>query len=472
MFDAAYAEYQRALLQANLIDVDDMIVLALKLLREHPDVAQFYQALYSGGVSYDEFQDTSWPQYELLRHLAPNDPQAMLTVTGDPGQLIFSFRAAVGLEGFVQLQRDFPGTRVMHLNRNRRSSGNIVTLSGCFADVAERQEPTCPAGAPVALLCAASEHDEVKVITEQIEQATRSGFRYGECAILCRTREPLQSFATALLNAGLPYTVVGSGTFWEQTEVRYVLACLTLSQGDDDSHLRQLAGSAFRGLPRALQQRLKGDAPELTLLHLLDASHMAGALPDDQHCLDRFRNWLAALRECKALPPAQVIAFILAEDGAGYGHHLGSLPDGAQRIARLGDLQRLAQSHSTIGEFLDEVAMMSGQDPLSNNGREHIQIMSLHDAKGLEFDAVFLAGVENGLIPHRSALATQSKAALEEELRLFRVGITRARQVLVMTYCRTRNGKPVDSSQFLRLYELPRHLFSKAVDWTTAKEMA
>ena len=230
--DRAYAEYQHLLLSANLIDVDDMIVLALKLLREHPDVAQFYQALYSGGVSYDEFQDTSWPQYELLRYLV--HPQAMLTVTGDPGQLIFSFRAAVGLEGFVQLQRDFPDTRAIHLNRNRRSSGNIVTLSGCFADMAERQEPTCPAGAPVVLLCAASEHDEVNIITQHIEQATRSGFRYGECAILCRTREPLQSFATALLNAGLPYTVVGSGTFWEQPEVRYGLACLRLSQGDDD----------------------------------------------------------------------------------------------------------------------------------------------------------------------------------------------------------------------------------------------
>ena len=109
---------------------------------------------------------------------------------------------------------------------------------------------------------------------------------------------------------------------------------------------------------------------------------------------------------------------------------------------------------------------MSGQDPLSNNGREHIQIMSLHDAKGLEFDTVFLTGVENGLIPHRATMG--SKAALEEELRLFRVGITRARQVLVMTYCRTRNGRPVDSSQFLRLRELPRRLFARSVDWGMA----
>ena len=462
--DLAYAEHQRLLLSANLIDVDDMILLALKLLREHPEVAQFYQSLYNGGLSYDEFQDTSWLQYELLRRLVPSGPDAMLTVTGDVGQLIYSFRSAVGLEGFAQLQRDFPTIRVMHLRRNRRSSGNIVELGSCFADEADRQEAACSAGAPVALLCAASEHGEVAVITQQIEQATRSGFRYGECAILCRTREPLQAFATALLNAGLPYTVVGSGTFWEQTEVRCVLACLTLSLGDDDHALRQLAASPWRGLPRPLQQIVKGDAPELTMLCVLSGIELA---TEDQRTLDGFRNWLAALGECRSLPPAQVIDFILADDGAGYRRHLQTAPDGAARTERVSNLHRLASEHTSIGTFLDEVAMMSGQDPLSNLGREHVQIMSLHDAKGLEFDAVFLAGVENGLIPHRAAQS--SKAALEEELRLFRVGITRARQVLVMTYCRTRNGSPVDSSQFLRLRELPRRLFARSVDWSNAR---
>jgi DNA helicase-2/ATP-dependent DNA helicase PcrA len=306
------------------------------------------------------------------------------------------------------------------------------------------------------------------VIAGEVAQAVTCGFvRYDECAVLCRTNAQIPLIERALLDASVPYTVVGRGTFFERSEIRHLLPYLRLSQdcmGDNDA-LRHIVNTPARGLGPAEQSVLKGDAPELIIEHLLDRERVQALDTQGRTGVTALLNVLQALESRRDEPPLALIEFVLSDAGVGYRRHLQTKLDGCDRIEAVRELSRIAKSFASVGTFLDEMDVMSGQDPLSAVGHERLSVMTLHDAKGLEFRLVFLAGMEEGRLPHYYDQG--SRRGLEEERRLCYVGFSRAIDALCLTFARTRNGRETQPSRFLQ--GLPNAVISRqALPWAAA----
>jgi DNA helicase-2/ATP-dependent DNA helicase PcrA len=468
---ACYAVYQSRLKVAGAVDFGDLILQPLRLL-DRPQALDFYQVRWQH-ILVDEFQDTSRPQYEILRRLAGG--RAQLTVIGDACQSVYGFRGAMGGEGFERFRRDFAGAKAIFLPHNFRSSANIVALGDALlSDLKPRQQAVKPGGLPVVLLRVASEHEEAATVAGELARAVRSGFtRYDECAVLCRTNAQIALLEHALLHANVPYHVVGQGAFFDHAEIRQVLSYLSLTQGSahppalcDDHALRAIVNVPPRGLGRAEIETLKGDAPELTAEHLLDSERVATLGSRAQAGVRSLLNALGRLEDLRDAPPSTVIDFVLADDGIGLHAYLARSHDAAHRLDRVRELWRMAASFERVTDFLDEVDVMSGQDPLTMRGREQVQVMTLHQAKGLEFRLVFLAGLEEGCLPHY--YDQDSRRGLEEERRLCYVGFTRATDALCMTYVRTRGGKVATPSRFLQ--GLPAAIISRRLPAWNPKE--
>ena len=469
-----YATYQRALVSANAVDFDDLILQPLMLLRTQPDALDFYRDCWQH-VLVDEFQDVSGAQYEIVARLSAGHGQ--LTVIGDANQSVYGFRGAMGGEGFERFRRDFPSAAVAHLPHNFRSSANIVAVSTAVLGGQARQVAVKCAGLPVVLLRAGSEHEEATVIAQEIVRASACGFApYEACAVLCRTNAQIPPIEQALLAARVPYIVIGRerGTFFDHAEVRHLLAYLTLSQDSlgDSYALRQIVNVPPRGLSSQAQRLLQGDAPELTVEHLMDSDHVAQLDDPARSGVRSLLDALYQLEQRRDLPPADLVDFILADDGitddgatVGYGRYLTNRPDASDRHWRIKELRRMAHRFASVRDFLDEVDVMSGQDPLSSTGRDRVSVLTLHDAKGLEFRLVFLAGVEEGRLPH--SYGQESRRGLEEERRLCYVGFSRATDALCLTFARTRDGRAVAPSRFLQ--GLPSALITRAAPaWAPA----
>lgn len=455
---AAMAAYQRLLKERNVVDFDDMILQPQLLLRD-PQALRFYQDRWTH-VLVDEFQDTSAAQYDIIRQIAAG--HGNLTVIGDPCQSIYRFRGAMGAEGFNRFLADFPAAKTVYLPDNFRSAREIVRVGDALMDGLKPPQRAARSGGVVALARAGSEHDEAAAIAAEIERAVATGYaRHSEIAVLCRTNAQFAPIERALMRAGLPYRIVGQGTFFERREIRDILSYVTLSQDwmGDPLALRRIVNVPARGLGPAALNALRGDDPELTIEHLLDGERVAALPAAAQAGVRRLLDDLRTLADVGDRPPAEIIERVMApraEGGLGYRDHLLAAPgDGggpdekaAQRVERVRALWRIARRYKAAPEFLDDIDVMSGQDPLSMASQERVQVMTLHDAKGLEFPVVFLAGCEESLLPHW--FSQDSQTGLDEERRLCYVGFTRAQRALVISYARARGGKPTAPSRFLR----------------------
>jgi superfamily I DNA/RNA helicase len=443
----AYAEYQSRLKQAGLADFDDLIAQPLTLLTQSPEARHYYESRWIH-ILADEIQDVNEAQYALLCALAAQ--QRNLTLAGDDLQSIYAFRGALGREVFDRFKRDFPEAHEAHLPHNFRSNANIVRIGDALlGTLRPGQETMRPNGCPVFLLPANSEHQEAERIVHEITDAVSTGFvRHDECAVLCRTWAQVDLAEKMLLKHKVPCSVVGRGHFFEQPEIKFLLACLHLSQdvmGDSISLLAFLDGPPC--LPKPLRKTLMGDAPELLAEHLFDEAHISNLTERDCEVVIAIQHTLNILGEAKICAPADLLGFVLQEGGLNYSQYLRALPNGATRLERANELRRLAQSFGSIADFLDEMDALSGQDPLALLGCDRVRLLTLHAAKGLEFRLVFFIGVEEGLIPHHSATSARS---LKEELRLVYVGLTRATEVLCLSFARMRDGKARLASPWLR----------------------
>lgn len=322
-------------------------------------------------------------------------------------------------------------------------------------------------GLPICLLRTSSEHEEANLVARELSRAVTSGFvSYDKCAVLCRTNAQVNHIENALLDANVPYTVVGRGNFFDQMAIRHMLAYLSLSQDvlGDDFALREIINAPTRQLGQAEQHILLGNDPELTMSHLLDPDCVGELSQVAQASIQRLLDDLNTLSKYQHKTPADTIQFILSDVGLGYQRWLKTKPDADQRLEHVQALLRMAQAHDTITAFLDEIDVMSGQDPLSSAGHERVQLLTLHDSKGLEYKLVFLIGLEEHVLPHHHS--QDSRRTLEEERRLCYVGFTRATDALCMSYARTRNGRSTSPSRFLQ--GLPAHLFSRQpLVWAT-----
>jgi DNA helicase-2/ATP-dependent DNA helicase PcrA len=456
--------YRRALDAAHALDFDDLLLRAAALLRDDETVRERYRRHFRY-VLVDEYQDTNRTQYELIRLLV--SPGGNLTVVGDEDQSIYAWRGA-DIGNILDFERDFPGARVLRLEENYRSSQAILDTASRLVERNERRKGKTlravkDGGEPVGLHVAGDEYQEAAWVVEHI--AARRGS--ARAAILYRMNSQSRLFEEALTRLRIPYVVVGGVGFYARKEVKDLLAYLRLLVNPRDAvALRRILNVPARGIGSRTEAELERIA-EARGLSLWDA---LGAVVDDALLparatlpLGRFRETMTALRleaEQQSLDIQQLLSRILEVTGYSAALAQDDSAESQDRLENLAELLSAAADYQSQDEapslagFLDRVSLLSDVDMAP--GDQPVALMTLHSAKGLEFDSVFLVGLEEGLVPHsRSA---QSQDELEEERRLCYVGMTRAMDRLALTWARTRQvfGQRRVSQPSRFLEEIPR----------------
>jgi DNA helicase-2/ATP-dependent DNA helicase PcrA len=453
--------YGRNLVTAHALDFDDLLLRAVELLGQAA-VRERYRRRFRY-VLVDEYQDTNRAQYDLIQHLV--SPGGNVTVVGDEDQSIYSWRGA-DIRNILDFERDFPGARVLRLEENYRSSQAILdTASGLVAHNLNRKGKTLRAvkdgGEAVRLHVAADEFEEAAWIVDRIA-ALRGRSR---AAILYRMNAQSRLFEEALRRVSLPYLVVGGLGFYERKEVKDVLAYLRLVlQPRDGVALRRILNVPPRGIGERTAEAIERLAVErgVTAFEALQALADEALIPARAtQPLLRFREMLEALRtEATSCSVKGLLERIVALSGYGAALAQEDSQESEDRLANLAELLSAAADYEarepapSAAGFLDSVSLLADADQVRDDAP--VILMTLHAAKGLEFDAVFLAGLEEGLSPHSRSLA--SEAGLEEERRLCYVGMTRAKDALHLTWARSRmvfgQRRLAEPSRFL--VEIPR----------------
>jgi DNA helicase-2/ATP-dependent DNA helicase PcrA len=440
----ASENYQRALESAAAVDFDDLLLRGVELL-ECSHRAQAYAARRFRHVLVDEYQDTNRVQYRLLRLLAPH---GNLFVVGDEDQSIYNFRGA-DLRNILDFERDFPGARVVKLEVNYRSTAAILrAASGVIGHNVERKGKTLvaslPEGERIHLHEADDERHEAVHACGIIERLRRES-KEARVAVLLRTHAQTRAFEEELVRRNVPHQVLGGLRFYERREIKDALAYLRLlhHRGDDASFLRAV-NVPSRGVGAATQALLSERA-KVRRVSLWEASE---ALLEGDEIPGRARLGLNAFRELigrltprvDSQKPSKALGELLRESGLLTALEAEGEAAARERRENLDQLVASALEYEesdrdpSIAGFLDRVSLLTDADTLDTPAP--CLLMTIHAAKGLEFDAVFLAGLEEGLFPH--VRAAGSKHALEEERRLFYVGLTRARRQLFLSFARAR----------------------------------
>jgi len=437
-----YKAYQDRLLTLNACDFGDLLLHGLTLLRDNPDLLADYQRRFRA-ILVDEYQDTNIAQYLWLRLLAQEHRN--ITCVGDDDQSIYSWRGAeVG--NILRFEQDFPGARIIRLERNYRSTGHILAAaSGLIARNRARHGKTLwtegETGLPVRIAGLWDDAEEARFVGEEIEAWQRQGGSLAETAVLVRAGFQTRSFEERFIQMGLPYRVVGGPRFYERREIRDAIAYLRLiHQPADDLAFERIANVPKRGLGETSMKQLHAFARRAEL-PLLEA---ARSLVQTEELATRTRNALQAFidavdrwrRELEERPPRELVETVLEEAGYTEMWRLDKSPDAPGRLDNLKELVKAVEEFPSIPAFLEHVSLV--MDTASDPETEMVSVMTLHGAKGLEFDHVFLAGWEEGLFPNQRALDEGGAKALEEERRLAYVGMTRARQKLTISFAASR----------------------------------
>ncbi len=445
-----YPAYERALQQANALDFDDLLLKPIELFEQHEDVLEKYQRRWQY-VHIDEYQDTNQAQYVLARTLSGRHKN--LCVVGDDAQSIYAFRGA-DITNILNFDNDYPDATTIRLERNYRSTENIIRLADSIIeendDQIEKSLWTDNAeGEYVALMEALSEKDEAQKIERRVRDLhLRDGMEYGDFAVLYRTNAQSRAIEEALRKENVPYRVIGGTSFYERKEIKDVLAYLKLLVNPNDTaSLQRVINYPTRGIGDKTQKRLQRYAQQqgLSLWQAVERVEEIETLGTRaERAVGKFRRLIArcASKAGTGSVPADELARDLIQD-AGLLSELRK-EHTRENLQRWENVQELISAlaeyvesteDATISTFLQEVALMTGQDE-AEGGDDKVTLMTLHAAKGTEFPVVFVAGLEEGLFPLEKA--TQEKAELEEERRLFYVGVTRAEERLYLSWARSR----------------------------------
>jgi DNA helicase-2/ATP-dependent DNA helicase PcrA len=434
--------YQETLRQAQAVDFDDLLLRAVDLLAGHEDVREAYRRRFRY-VMVDEYQDTNRAQYELIRHLV--GPQGNVTVVGDEDQSIYSWRGA-DIQNILDFEHDFPGAQVLRLEQNYRSSQAILdTASALVAHNQQRKGKTLVAvktgGDPVRLHMAGDEYQEAAWVVTRLAAARREG----RAAILFRMNAQSRLLEEALMRQGLPYQVLGGVGFYERKEVKDLLAYLRLVKNPRDPvAFRRDLNVPPRGIGSKSLEEIDRVAAErgLPLWDALAAVDGEALLPARAtQPLRRFREMLERLQgEAEGLGVKDLMSRVLEATGYSAALAQDDSQESQDRLENLAELLSAAADYEARDEapslagFLDGVSLLSEADQVKDDAP--VVLMTLHSAKGLEFDHVFLVGLEEGIAPHSRSL--QRSEAIEEERRLLYVGMTRARQRLHLSWAQSR----------------------------------
>jgi DNA helicase II / ATP-dependent DNA helicase PcrA len=461
--DRIAGRYQELLKAANALDFDDLLLMTVRLLSEVESVRAAYRERFRY-LLVDEYQDTNRAQYTLIRQLVGSEGN--VTVVGDEDQSIYSWRGA-DIQNILDFEADFPGARVLRLEDNYRSTQPILdAASGLVAHNRMRKGKTLRAvttsGEPVRLHQTGDEFQEAAWVVEQIAALRRSQSRV---AVLFRMNAQSRLLEEGLLRGGVPYLVLGGVGFYERKEVKDVLAYLRLLLNlNDGVALRRILNVPARGIGARTVSELERLAGErgLSLWRALSECVDEARLPARATLpLERFRTLVDGLREeLLRLPIGRLIQRVLEVTGYSAALAQEDTQESQDRLDNLAELLSAAAEYTerdpepSLAGFLDRASLVADTDQLHDDAP--VVLMTLHSAKGLEFDAVFLIGLEEGLMPHARSLT--SEHGLEEERRLCYVGMTRAKQRLHLTWAQSRQvfgqRRPAEPSRFLE--EIPR----------------
>jgi DNA helicase-2/ATP-dependent DNA helicase PcrA len=440
---AVFAEYEKALRNANALDFDDLLIEAVRLLRHDNDIREAWNRRLSY-VMVDEYQDTNRTQYELMRLLS--EPQNNVCVVGDEDQSIYSWRGA-DIRNILDFERDFPKACTIRLEQNYRSTKNILAAAGAVVENNKARKgkklwTEADAGDQVGLYAAYDAENEALFIADTIEKHLVANPE-DHAAVLYRTNSQSRQIEEALRRYGRKYNIVGGFSFYQRAEVKDVVAYLKLAASNADSmSLLRIVNTPARGIGRTTVEQIERYGREHSL-NLWDS--IERIINDErlstrsQSSLVMFRNLvqeLSLVASSSSLP--EVLKFIL--ERTGYKRMLSQekTPESDARLENLDELMNAAaeaaERGESISDFLDHSALVADADAFDADAP--ISLLTLHNAKGLEFPLVFLTGMELGLFPHSRSM--DSEEALEEERRLCYVGMTRARKRLILTWAKYR----------------------------------
>jgi DNA helicase-2/ATP-dependent DNA helicase PcrA len=478
-----YAAYQERLKILNAADFGDLLLENIRLFREHPDVLRQYQNRFKF-ILVDEYQDTNVAQYLWLRLLAqapslvipeaaqrlsgihtpsaneksetgvmdsglapdgaprndekPTTPRPHaknICCVGDDDQSIYGWRGAE-VDNILRFDHDFPGARIIRLERNYRSTGHILAAaSHLIAHNEGRLGKTLRTedvdGEKVTVTGSWDSEEEARAIGEEIEQLQRAGHKLNDVAILVRASFQMREFEDRFVTLGLPYRVIGGPRFYERAEIRDALAYLrVINSPADDLAFERIVNVPKRGLGDATVQMLHDHARK----RRIPLSEAARAVVETDELKPKARSSLRALldsfvrwrAQSEVMPHTELAEIVLDESGYTEMWQKDRSADAAGRLENLKELVRSMEEFENLQGFLEHISLVMDRD--SGADADAVSLMTLHSAKGLEFDNVFLPGWEEGLFPHQRALDEQGRAGLEEERRLAHVGLTRARR--------------------------------------------
>ena len=429
---ALYAAYEARLKTLNAIDFGGLLLESLRLFREHGDVLASFQRRFRY-ILVDEYQDTNVVQYLWLRLLA--QANGNLCCVGDDDQSIYGWRGA-DVDNILRFEKDFPGAKVIRLERNYRSGGHILAVaSGLIAHNRSRLGKTlftdAPLGERPTVIGVWDSQEEARVVGEAIETAQRAGVSLDEIAILVRASFQMREFEERFIALGLPYKVIGGPRFYERAEIRDALAYLRcVAEPDDDLAFERIYNQPRRGLGETTlatlhEYRRRAGVSLMRAAKVLVETEELKTRPRQilRDLLARFDRWRARAAEITHEELAQQV---LEESGYIDMWKAERTPDAAGRLDNLKELIRSMGEFPDLGAFLEHVSLVMDVEGPQDGPR--VSIMTLHGAKGLEFEIVFLPGWEEGLFPHQRSLDDNGRAGLEEERRLAYVGLTRARR--------------------------------------------
>ncbi|MCI5771517.1 MAG: DNA helicase PcrA [Clostridiales bacterium] len=459
--------YEQRLKGANALDFDDILLRALQLLVDHPPVLDYYRQKFRY-VHVDEYQDTNAAQYQFVRLLTQESRN--LCVVGDDDQSIYGWRGA-DIRNILDFEKDFPDATVIKLEQNYRSTANILDAANqVIAHNTGRKEKVlwtdAGEGEPIHLFGAGDEREEAAWICEQIKQLSRTGVSYADMAVLYRMHAQSRVMEEMFMRAGIPYHVFGGTRFYDRKEIKDALAYLRLMVNpSDDVSLLRIINTPRRSIGDSTVAQLQEYARENDMpLYSAVMAPPAALSSRPRKCISDFAMLLMRLGQAKArMPLSELVLFMLEETGL-KGQFAGEDTDEARaRVENLMEFAGAAQEFEnksddkTLEAYLENVALITDLDR-QEDAPQYVTLMTLHSAKGLEYDVVFLAGLEAGIFPSMRSMNDEQK--MEEERRLCYVGITRARKRLYLSYARRRmlfnQITHNDPSPFLR--EIPERL--------------
>jgi len=470
-----YPRYQQLLNQSQALDFDDLLMKAVQLFKEHPQVLTRYQSRYVH-ILVDEFQDTNIAQYALVKQLAGK--YRNVCVVGDPDQSIYSWRFA-DLRNILSFEKDYPQAKVVFLEQNYRSTKTILGVASAIISANAQRKPKNlwtenEIGNKVVTMENYSEEDEAQSVVSEIEKIIgQNHLSFKDCAVMYRVNAQSRALEETFVRYGVPYKLVGGTRFYQRQEVKDIIAYLRVIQNPQDNvSLTRIINVPTRGIGQGTLNKLRdwARAHDISLYEALEQVAEEKVLrPQINQALIGFFTLIHELiAQSRQLSLAELLDQVL--ERTKYREYILANERGEEKWENVIELHSVAKEYDelhpekALASFLEKVSLVSDIDELDEKA-DAVTLITLHQAKGLEFPVVFIVGIEEGILPHRKSF--DDPGEMEEECRLLYVGVTRAQKRLFLSYSRRRSlfGSSTTNQPSRFLENIPPHLVTIKTLW-------